>query len=67
MPDVLTHYTVSVLIAAHYDRSSLSNYKSAIRTFFMGVFGLLPDVGFPLGIHRGPLHGFLITIPLNID
>ncbi|MEM1520282.1 MAG: metal-dependent hydrolase [Candidatus Bathyarchaeia archaeon] len=64
MPDVLTHYTASVLIIMVHERPDLSNRKHILMTLFLTpIFGILPDIDFFLGIHREFLHSFFMVLP----
>jgi len=60
MPDLLTHYAVSFLIA-----KSRLNVK---RALVLALVGLLPDLDVLLGIHRWVTHSLLVvfiaTLPL---
>ena len=54
MPDLLTHYAISYLIA-----SRVLKYRYAL---FFALIGLLPDIDVLLGVHRWITHSVLIAI-----
>ena len=54
MPDLLTHYASSVLVA----RTKLGLKKSLL----LGLAGLLPDIDILLHVHRWVTHSFILAI-----
>jgi len=58
MPDLLTHYAISLLITV----IALRSYLSVI----IALSGLLPDIDAFLSIHRSPTHSLLLSAPITL-
>ncbi|MEM2349514.1 MAG: metal-dependent hydrolase [Acidilobaceae archaeon] len=58
MPDLLAHYTVSILIA--------SRVASLRLSAIIGFIGLLPDIDALIGFHRWITHSIIVVLAISI-